>query len=408
MQKTYYWPIIILLCTLVFSCEKNAHESLEVSSSFWGHLKLVGQTTRSNLFLSHFKNGDYYRICAPKYLFDEMKGLEAEIYAAVNIWGHYIGREINVEIIQADLPRPEKNLTESELMNQYYSLCPNQIDLVLGRAYFKDSALGKTTPQYSYQVKNGKREVVDFKRALFLREEEQLHPKWKTLADEWQRDLTKEEILEVLIQRSHTLYLPNDHEYLTLHVLTHEFGHIWGLCDQYELGGNLTNCDPNHSTINDEGHIILNPDSTMNKAGWINKLFLTDDDITGIQKLGLRDDVYQTDLTEEDLKNIPLPISVQEKEIKYAKVQEFVVKNNVLQLTLALVTQSNQSKVSIKVYDQISEKWINASVYKLTSPEETRNFIFESHYHKDINPLAYEVTISTQHEEVILKGKFKE
>jgi len=393
---------------LQFSCERSNPDSLDVTSGYWGHLNLVRETTQSKLFLSHLKNGETYRICAPKYLFDEMRGLESEIHAAVNIWGHYIGREIPVEIIQTDLPRPEKNLNEFELMNQYYSLCPKDIHLVLGKSYFRDSAIGKTTPQYSYRIKNDKREVLDFKRALFLKEEEQNKPKWKTLAEEWDRDLSKEDLLDLMIQRSNLLYLTNENEYLTLHVLTHEFGHIWGLCDQYELGGNLSNCDPKHSTIDDKGHIILNPDSTMNKASWIYNLFLTDDDIKGIQKLALRDDVNKTELTEEDLKKIPLPISIEEKEITLAKVQNITSKKDKIELLLSLVIKKDQSKVSLKIYDKKSEKWINLGNFKLTSRPTTKYFLFESHHNRDITPTQYEVTISTEHEEVLLKGDFKE
>jgi hypothetical protein len=61
-----------------------------------------------------------------------------------------------------------------------------------------------------------------------------------------------------------------------LPVLTHEYGHVWGLCDQYE---GSANCDPQSSS----SHPV--EASIMGARGATQRLFLTDDDIEGVRTL---------------------------------------------------------------------------------------------------------------------------
>lgn len=67
-------------------------------------------------------------------------------------------------------------------------------------------------------------------------------------------------------------------------VLLHEMGHVWGLCDQYDMG-NYTNCDYS-SPGKTASNRVLN--SVMGEGG---RLELTSDDITGIEMLAKRDDL---------------------------------------------------------------------------------------------------------------------
>ena len=60
-----------------------------------------------------------------------------------------------------------------------------------------------------------------------------------------------------------TTQYASDNKFLILPVLTHEFGHVWGLCDQYE-GAN--NCDPENSS----SHLVL--DSIMGSHGGTERL----------------------------------------------------------------------------------------------------------------------------------------
>ena len=103
-----------------------------------------------------------------------------------------------------------------------------------------------------------------------------------------------QEVFNLLKERKTTIYLSENDTYLTLTTLVHEFGHIWGLCDQYPIDGNQTNCDPYHSTLSAQGHVILEEDAAMSSSNWKNELGLHDDDILGIIDLAERGDLAQT------------------------------------------------------------------------------------------------------------------
>src|SRR5262249_1064962 len=133
---------------------------------------------------------------------------------------------------------------------------------------------------------------------------------------------------------------------LTLPVLTHEFGHVWGLCDQYE---GPTNCDPEHST----SHKVL--DSTMGAAGAREKIFLTDDDIDGIRALAARhgfNDNWPN--TTAALKAAPKPTQL--KEIELFRIESAAPQDSKLLVRYGLVTNRG-GEYHFEVRERGTAKW---------------------------------------------------
>ena len=104
---------------------------------------------------------------------------------------------------------------------------------------------------------------------------------------------SQNQILELMKNRKTTLIPKAFGQYNSITTLTHEFGHVWGLCDMYALKGGKTNCDPDHSTVDHDHRVVLVDESIMSKAKGIDDLFLSDDDISGIKKLDRRVDLDQ-------------------------------------------------------------------------------------------------------------------
>ena len=100
--------------------------------------------------------------------------------------------------------------------------------------------------------------------------------------------------------RKTTLIPQKAGNYNSVTTLTHEFGHVWGLCDMYALKSGGTNCDPDHSTVDHDHKVVLVDESIMSHAKGVDDLFLSDDDISGIKKLDRRVDLDQIEWTQLD------------------------------------------------------------------------------------------------------------
>ncbi|MCO4795139.1 MAG: hypothetical protein KC493_15585 [Bacteriovoracaceae bacterium] len=319
--------LVILGISVLFlhSCAKEGQNTgLKVVEGKWGHLTGLEDTNPSSMYLIHQKKDSVYDVCIAQYMVLKYPGIQTEIEASIQLWAHYIGRNISIEFSVHDLPeQTDVNQSSNELTSKYYETCGENTDLVVGEAYANGKTLGFTQSSYSFfeSSQNEKRDVYKFKRSLYLRKYKEGDPKkykWISLQSKTNKIKTTKELVDTLIKREVIGYKVDDETYTTLPIILHEIGHVWGLCDQYAMADNATNCDLNHASLDEEGHILIDTSSQMSSAGWKEKYFLTDDDIKGIKELSKRyhDSHWPT---VEEVEAIPsLPIT--EKPIQLFRV----------------------------------------------------------------------------------------
>ncbi|HAZ11431.1 MAG: hypothetical protein A2X86_10635 [Bdellovibrionales bacterium GWA2_49_15] len=381
MKRTIIFFLAFQLVVMwSMSCARQGGDhGFKVLQGYWGHLTTLEDTTASPMFLGHMEKGQPYKVCMGEYMKKKYPGIEEEIKAAINIWAYYIGREIPVEIVYANLPEATEDDNNQDLMKDYYSRCPRGIHLVFGESPFDDSAVGVTFTSYSYiPTSNSGRRITEFNRALFLRlpatgphgevledeDEGEQRVVWKSLSQAMGKSISAQEILEIMKKREQSLYTPGEDEFLTFGVIVHEFGHVWGLCDQYALSDNETNCDPKFATLNAQRHIILHDEATMARAGWVSELYLSDDDITGIRQLAGRKIFAHDWPAKESYNQIAVSPIVPVKGIGFAQVSKAHRERNVVNLQMVLNTAA-PSRIKIRFYEKNYNSWIemNDTVY---------------------------------------------
>jgi hypothetical protein len=299
----------------------------------WGALNDASLLPDSPQYLMNKKQGEAFRVCLPNYMAEMYPGIEEEIPAAINVWASALGRSIPVEIEKRDLPRSRADQDVDALAQEYEQACGDGFDVVLGLARLDGPAVGLTGASYSYYPRqDGTQQINSFARFLFVRDYDVAPdtnndgpaPAWMSLSARTGKAWNKDEILETMNARSTTMFA-SDHQFLILPVLTHEFGHVWGLCDQYE---GSTNCDPQNST----SHLVL--DSIMGAHGGTERLFLTDDDVDGVRALGARPG-FQHDWPAAP--SDPEP-AIATKPVELARIEHVVNANGTLSVTYGIVT----------------------------------------------------------------------
>jgi hypothetical protein len=253
----------------------------------WGFLSESSLVPDAPQYLVNKPRGAAYRVCLPRYMTAAYPGIEAEIFAAVNVWAAYLGRSIPVAIETKELPRARADQSVEQLGAAYHAACGDGFDVVMGLGKIEGDAVGLTSASYQYlEQPDGSRKITAFSRYLFLRDydlvptvgADGVAERWTSLAAASGASIAGPELLASMLTRRETRYASGG-AYLVLPVLTHELGHVWGLCDQYE---GSTNCDP----INSSSHPV--EASIMGARGATQHLFLTDDDIEGVRALGAK------------------------------------------------------------------------------------------------------------------------
>jgi hypothetical protein len=325
MKKTTFAAILLSLGAAAVSCgDKTATSDLS-----WGHLQDQSLNPAAPQYLINKKPGDVYKVCIPRYMVDELPGVEAEVQAAINVWAGYLGRSITVETSVKDLPRATATDTPTTLQTAYYAGCGDEFDVVIGFAPLRGSTVGQTGSSWrGYSAQK----ITSFKRYLFLRDYKASPDLWGTtrwisLQDLRRRAADSTEILNQMQARDTMEVAPRGTS-IALNVLVHEFGHVWGLCDQYE---GPSNCDPNFKSEH--------PDlkSMMAAASNIAKLYLTDDDITGIRALAQRPGFNASwPGTEEALNKAPAAVA--QKDVEYFQLKSVEKAGTQFTLNFGLVT----------------------------------------------------------------------
>lgn len=276
---------VLAFASIAWGCGDGGDESAAVESA-WGHFDDAeyGLRPGSPFFLINKKPNEAFRVCLPRYMDAAMPGIRSEIDIAVNVWGAYIGRSIPVQVEVKDLPPPTRDQTSDTLAALYNDKCGSGFDVVLGTVRYTNDNLGSTSPRwFERRGTDGKPITTSFTRYLFLRDyalSDSLPNvgRWVTLEQLTGQKTSARDGLSRMLKRNEVFYPPNRSP-LTLALLTHEFGHVWGMCDQYE---SVSNCDPLHST----SHIVA--DSMMGTASVRARLYLQDDDVAGIRALAAR------------------------------------------------------------------------------------------------------------------------
>ena len=267
----------------------------EAILSNFGHLESVSKYATSPVFLSTLKKGQPYKICLNEKLTKKYPGFKEEVEAAVNIWAYYIDRKIPVEFVIKKLPDSKPGWKVNDYAKAFKQIC-GKSDLYMSENIPSGTTLGYTQKSVQYRYgENSERVVTNFSRVLNLSNwPEQAGRRFISLEQATKKKRSAAEILQLLKNRNKTVYLPEASTFLTTTTLVHEFGHVWGMCDQYPLEGDRSNCDPHNSTMSLNGHIMLEEDAIMSSAGWKNNLGLHDDDIDGIIGLAHRGDIAKT------------------------------------------------------------------------------------------------------------------
>jgi len=400
--------ISLAMLSFFFACSRNGNQSdLKIVRGFWGHLSSIEDVAPSSLFLVHVAPEQVYKICISRDFLNKYSGVEQEVEASIDIWAHYIGREIKTRTDIVDLPSPKNNETPDQLLEDYISKCPAGTDLVVAESYFNDAATGKTVSNYSYrhQDNQGRNIVESFKQALFLKKSHEGASSsdqviWRTLASIKGQKLSRTEIFELLKARGEKVFLTGTSELLTLRTIMHEIGHVWGLCDQYALAGNRTNCDANFATLDSRGHILLNKSSTMSSQGWVSPLYLSDDDITGIQKLAKRPG-FQATWGEPNLSQIDVP-TTSSKAIEFSQILSVQKDESTIVVRMAVLAAPGL-KMQASIHDKNSDRWINYSGSTRTALTDTRNFDYSLRYSGSTDPDKVSIKFSNGEEENLVE-----
>lgn len=314
---------------LLVGCAPGSSTDSGEQQSAWGHLSELSPTAPQ--FLVNKKRGETFRVCMPRYMTASFPGVKAEVEAAVNVWGAYIGRTVPVEIEEADLPRATSADSPNALMATYYGICGEGFDVVMGLAPLGGTTVGQTGFE-TRMFSDGR--VDGFRRYLFLRDYS-LAPStsygfpasWISLQARTGRTTDARELLAHMQERNEVQYRSRGAG-LTLPVLTHEIGHVWGMCDQYE---GAPGCDPQNST----SHPVA--DAVMGARSIREPIFLTDDDVTGIRRLAGREGFAHD--WDPPPSAPPAPIRLPDPEL--ARIDHVRRDPNVLVLSYGLVTRQD-------------------------------------------------------------------
>mgnify|MGYP003336503312 CR=1 FL=1 len=275
------------------------------------------------------------------------------------------------------------------------------MDLVINEVKENGYRLGETAYVATYRGtdQDGKKNIVNFHRTLSLTRFSNGR-KFISLEQATGIQRTGKEILDLLLSRQKTVDLPKTETFLTLRTFIHEFGHIWGLCDQYPLDNNQTNCDPLHSTLSPQGHIILNEDAAMSSSGWIHELGLHDDDIEGIIDLAERSDIASTGwaMPSKNYADFPARV-IPEGPVRHMKIKSANIGEGKLKIISSMDIDGG-ANIIIQMKFLESEAWRNQGpTFEFSENVKSKTMILQvnNNYSKPIEKLRLIYTRKIHH-----------
>lgn len=365
--------LLNILLMLLGACSgQNESAENRLIAGNWGELTELDQLLPSRAYLIDLKENDHYKVCYQASLAARWPQFEAELETALAHWGRYIGASLVVETRDEVFPSlPKKNMNANEALAFYQEKACPEADLIVAE-FDLDGPLAQVMQSYSYIEVKGKRQIKKLTKGLLIQKEGQDF-NWITLSEAMGPDAI-DSIHDILLSREHHYIRREDRDHLLITTLIHEAGHIWGLCDQYELAGGKTNCHDHYSTKE------LNDDSIMAKEPLFIPVFLRNDDIEGIEHLARR------------RKKDWSPLTVNE-ETPAPKYQVILAEKKRSKLTLKAVVGKNQvikGVIDLKIFDENGDhNSLSASV--VTSKHESEHF---ENIELDLDP-RWQVTSAT-------------
>lgn len=351
-------PLLFLsvLLMLLGACSgRNEMPQGQLIAGNWGELRELDQLLPSRAYLIDLKENDHYKVCYQASLAARWPQFEAELETALAHWGRYIGASLIVETRDEVFPSlPKKNMSVNEALAFYQEKACPEADLIVAE-FDLDGPLAQVMQSYSYIEVKGKKQIKKLTKGLLIQKESHDF-NWVTFNEAMGPDAI-DSIHDMLLSREHYYIRKEGRDHLLITTLIHEAGHIWGLCDQYELAGGQTNCHAHYSTKE------LIDDSIMAKEPLFIPIFLRNDDIEGIEHLANRRKKEWNSITVSE--ETPAP-----------KYRVIVAEKNHSKLTLKAVVGKNQiikGMIDLKIFDENGDhNSLSASV--VTSKQDEEHF----------------------------------
>ena len=138
--------IFAFLVFLLSACNPtkhiNNHKTHFIKSNY-GHLKTVDDSHLTPAFLINHDTSKSYDVCLSENMKNNFPGIEEEL-ASINIWGFYIGRKIDVNIITRKLPVPDSSWTLDNRHEVFKQKCPKGVELIVGEDVEKSGSIAYT------------------------------------------------------------------------------------------------------------------------------------------------------------------------------------------------------------------------------------------------------------------------
>lgn len=336
MNSKLLCSLTLIFCLTGFiSCsEQSPSESApKLIAGNWGELADLDQTLPSRAYLIDYKDQDTYRVCYQAALAARWPQFKEELTTALAHWGRYIGVSITLEVRERVFQSPPKNSHANQALAFYQQSYCQDADLIVAE-YELNGPLAQVLQSYSYVMKNGKKEIMKLTKGLLIQTENE-NFNWITLKEAFGIDAINN-IHETLFERSAYYVKKSPEEHLLLSTLIHEAGHIWGLCDQYELDGGKTNCHPEYSTAE-----LVNA-SIMAREPLFIPLFLQDDDIDGIQNLAARRRELWSNIATNPMATPP----------KYEIITTYKSKSRIILKAVVGKKETIAGTIELKIFDE--------------------------------------------------------
>lgn len=339
MKITYIKSILnhFILLLLMIACHPYQEDNLKISKGYYGHLSEINHYTKAENYLIFFPQGKTYNICISENLVKKYKGIEEEIEASINAWGYYLGRKIPVRFTKVNIGIFSFQAKSKDIFERFSSKCKKNTHLMVGLTDEYTNYAGAVNQKIEgdYNNKKKKQNVQRFKKYLLINDSRRgkLNKGLITLEELTGQKRTADEILKIIIERKTTL-VPHGNNTHSIPLILHEIGHVWGMCDQYDMPDGRSNCDPHHSSINELGYQVLVHDSIMGPLSPLANAYLRDDDIVGIKELERRMDidhaVWKNTTEDPDFGLTEIP----EKQRYFFSVDKIQVNSNNIKLNM--------------------------------------------------------------------------
>jgi hypothetical protein len=373
--------IFAFLVFLLSACntEKQHHgEHSHLIKSNYGHLKTINKGHLTPAFLINHDPSTTYDVCLSETMERNFPGIKEEIKASINLWGYYIGRKIDVNVITRNLPQPDGSWTLDNKHEVFKQKCPKGVELIVAEDVEKSGSIAYThidsQPWY-----DGKKWVAkSFTRILMLRtitSDGHRNNKFFTISQLTGENHSEGELLTILKRRNTKLFSPSYKSVPSMITLLHEVGHVWGLCDMYHLDRG-SNCDHNHSKHRGMHGIAVETESVMYSSKSVVPFYLRDDDLDGIRALDerFRDNPKINYTNNEVPHEVPEEVNASWSEL--VSLNDININETHIEARIDLETNGDKELVLQYKYSD-SARWQTTERYNFYDQTRFTNYLFK-------------------------------